>query len=169
MNIFTFTGWSGSGKTTLISKLIRELSRRGWEVMAIKKVPDKFNLEPEGKDSRIFLEHGAQIVYLVAGKQLMKMSSIKKPEDIFETENKVMDKHDFVLIEGEISSDSYMFEIFDPEISETPKTERNLLSAIISDISISGNLKHFKRNDIADIADFMESLNKSKGRINEKL
>ena len=164
MNLFTFTGWSGSGKTTLISKLIRELSHRGWEVMAIKKVPDKFNLEPEGKDSRIFLEHGAQIVYLVAGKQLMKMSSIKKPEEIFETENKVMDKHDFVLIEGEISSDSFMFEIFDPEISETQKTENHLLSAIISDISISDKLKHFKRNDIVEIADFMESLNKSKGR-----
>ncbi len=163
MNVFTFTGWSGSGKTTLIAKLISELSRREWKVIAVKKVPDKFNLEPEGKDSHIFLEHGAKTVYLVAGRQLMKMSSINKPEDIFETESRFLDKHDFVLIEGEISSESYMFEIFDPEISENPKTDENLLSAIISDTSISGKLKHFKRNDIVDIADFMESLNKSKG------
>ena len=169
MNTFTFTGWSGSGKTTLISKLIRVLSERGWKVMAVKKVPDKYDLEPEGKDSRKFLEHGARTVCLVADRQLLKMRSIKNPEDLFELEAKEIKEHDFVLIEGKLSSESYIFEVFNSEISETPKTDKSHLSAIISDTKVFSGVKHFTRNSINDIADFMESLNKPKGRINEKL
>ena len=126
MNTFTFTGWSGSGKTTLISKLIHILSGRGWKVMAVKKVPEKYDLEPEGKDSRKFLECGARTVYLVADRQLLKMRSIENPDDLFELEAEDIKDHDFVLIEGRISSESYIFEVFNPTISKTPKTDKIL-------------------------------------------
>jgi len=169
MNTFTFTGWSGSGKTTLISKLIHELSGRGWKVMAVKKVPDKYDLEPEGKDSRKFFEYGAQTVYLVADKQLLKMRSIKNPDDLFEIEAEDIKDHDFVLIEGRISSESYIFEVLNSTISKTPKTDKSQLSAIISDIPVSGGVKNFTRDNIDEIADFMEMIIKSRRRVNEKL
>lgn len=169
MNIFCFTGWSGSGKTTLISLLIRELSKRGWKVMAIKKVPDKYHLEPEGKDSRKFLEHGAHTVYLAAKKQLLKIRTIKDPEDLFKLEEKDIKEHDFVLVEGEISEGYYVLEVFNREISEAPKTDKTLISAMISDTVEYDGIKHFKRDDIIGIANFMESIKILKRGTNEKL
>ncbi len=160
MNTFTFTGWSGSGKTILISRLIKELSGRGWKVTAVKKVPNKYHLEPEGKDSSKFLEHGAGIVYLVADRQLLKIRSINSHEDLFELEEEELKEFDFVLIEGRLSSESHIFEVVNPNISEATKTEKSQLSAIISDNPVNG-VKCFTRDSIGDIADFMELIKKS--------
>ncbi|MEN8222326.1 MAG: molybdopterin-guanine dinucleotide biosynthesis protein B [Acidobacteriota bacterium] len=161
MNIFTFTGWSGSGKTTLISKLINELSRRGWKVMGVKKVPEKFHLEPEGKDSRKFMEHGAKTVYLVAERQLMKMSSIVHPEDFFKLARKDVEEHDFVLIEGLTNKDDFIFEVYNPEISKNLKTDKNILNAVISKDQDFKDIKWFNRDDIENLANHLEILKNS--------
>lgn len=161
MNIFSFNGWSGAGKTTLITKLITELSNRGWKVMGVKKVPEKFHLEPEGKDSRKFLEHGADTVYLVAGKQLMKMRSIDKPEDFFIFANEDLEEHDFVIIEGLSTEGAFIFEVYNPEISKDLKTEKNILNAVISEYQVFDEIRYFNRDDIKNIANYMEEIKKS--------
>ena len=161
MNIFSFNGWSGTGKTTLITKLITELSSRGWKVMGVKKVPEKFHLEPEGKDSRRFLEHGADTVYLVSGKQLMKMKTIDKPEDFFILAREDQEEHDFVLIEGLSTEEAIIFEVYDPGISEDLKTDKNVLNAVISEYQVFDDLKYFKRDDIKNIANYLEVIRKS--------
>ncbi len=161
MNIFSFNGWSGTGKTTLITKLITELSSRGWKVMGVKKVPEKFHLEPEGKDSRRFLEHGADTVYLVAERQLMKMRSINKPEDFFILAHDDRKEHDFVLIEGLSTEGSFIFEVYNPEISDTLKTEKKNLNAVISECQVFNDIKYFNRDDIKSLADHLEILKRS--------
>ena len=161
MNIFSFNGWSGTGKTTLIAKLITELSSRGWKVMGVKKVPEKFHLEPEGKDSRRFLEHGADTVYLVAERQLMKMRSISKPEDYFIFAHEDQEEHDFVLIEGLSTRGAFIFEVYNPEILKDLKTEKDILNAVISEYQVFDDIKYFNRDDIGNIANHLEVLKKS--------
>jgi len=160
MKIFSFVGWSGSGKTTLISNLINELVKRGLKVLAVKKVPKRFHLEPEGKDSRKFLDSGAKTVYLVAEKQLMKMQSIHCPDDFFKIADDDFKDHDCVLIEGLTTRNAYAFEVFNPEVSNILKSDIKSLSAIISDKNVFKNIKHFKRNDIIKIADYIVDLQK---------
>ena len=161
MNIFSFNGWSGTWKTTLITKLITELSSRGWKVMGVKKVPEKFHLEPEGKDSRRFLEHGAETVYLVAEKQLMKMRSIDKPEDFFILAREDRDEHDFVLIEGLSIEGAFIFEVYNPGVSKDLKTDKDILNAVISEYQVFDDIKYFNRDDIKSIADYLEVIKKS--------
>lgn len=161
MKIFSFNGWSGSGKTTLITRLIGELSSRGWKIMAVKKAAEKYHLEPEGKDSRKFLEHGAETVYLVAKKQLMKMRSIEEPEDFFNIAGNDLKEHDFILIEGLAADDSYIFEVFDPDISDDLKTDRKILSAVISKFQVFDDITYLNRDDIRGIADHLEVLKRA--------
>lgn len=52
-------GRKNTGKTTLITKLIREFSRRGVPVAAVKHDGHRFDEEPEGTDSRRHREAGA--------------------------------------------------------------------------------------------------------------
>lgn len=161
MKIFSFQGWSGSGKTTLITRLIRELSIRGWRVMAVKKAAEKYHLEPEGKDSRRFLEHGAGTVYLVAKKQIMKMKAIDKPEDLFKIAENDFKEHDFILIEGLAADNSYIFEVYDPGQSDELKTDTKILSAVISEFQVFDDMTYLNRDDITGIADYLEKLKKS--------
>ncbi len=161
MNIFSFNGWSGTGKTTLITKLITELSSRGWKVMGVKKVPEKFHLEPEGKDSRRFLEHGADTVYLVAEKHLMRTRPIVNPEDFFKLAEKDLKEHDFILIEGLSNEGAFIFEVHNPGISKDLKTEKNILTAVISEYKVFNDITYFNRDDIKNIADYLEVLKNS--------
>ncbi len=160
MKFFSFIGWSKSGKTTLISSLIKELSGRGFNVLAVKKIPDRFHVEPEGKDSRKFLDSGAETVYLIAEKQLMKMRQITDPKDFSKIADNDFKDHDFILIEGLTVNGSHIFEVFDPEISNKLKSNIRSLSAIISDKNVFKNIKHFKRDDIIKIADYIVDLQK---------
>ncbi len=161
MNIFSFSGWSGTGKTTLISKLTRELSNRGWKVMAVKKVPDKYHLEPEGKDSRRFLEHGAETVYLVAKKEIMRMELTDGTKDLLEFARQDLQEHDFILLEGLATGKAYNFEVFDPDISDKLKSDKKNLSAIISEHRVFNDIKFFNRNDISGLADHLELIKRS--------
>jgi len=158
MNIFTFTGWSGTGKTTLISLLIRDLSGRGWRVTAVKKAPEKFHLEPEGKDSRRYMDSGAHCALLVTENQFMKMKPLETPGDILMMEKEEIRQSDFVLVEGKITDHSYFIEVFDPDISDSPKTEAEKLSAVISDVPCFHETRHFRRDQVGEIADFLETL-----------
>lgn len=158
MHIFTFTGWSGTGKTTLISALIRELSERGWNITAVKKAPEKIHLEPEGKDSRHFLDSGAQSSILVTKNRFMKMKPMESPGEILMMEEEELLRSDFVLMEGKITENAHFIEVFDPDISDSPKTRPEQLSAVISDDSHFHGVPHFNRNRISEIADFLEIL-----------
>ena len=164
MRIFTFTGWSGTGKTTLISGLIRELTKRGLNVAAVKKVPEKHHLEPEGKDSGKFIESGAGTVYLVAERQLMKLTPITGPGDLLQTAGRELDAYDMILTEGFITDQSYIFELYDPQISKSMKTGRDRIDVLISDLNPLEGKPSFGRDEIVRIADHMETVFQPAGR-----
>lgn len=62
--VIGFYGFSGTGKTSLIREEIRRLSRKGLTVGVIKITDHEAEIEPEGKDTRVFREAGAVVSVL---------------------------------------------------------------------------------------------------------
>ena len=100
MNIFAFVGHSGTGKTRLLSQLIPELKSRGNTVAVVKRTAHGFTLGPEGKDSRQYLDAGADCVSLVSQDQLavLMRNTDKIPFNIMASE--YLNGYDIILIEG---------------------------------------------------------------------
>lgn len=61
------TGWKNSGKTTLVTKIIAELTRRGYQVSSVKHAHHAFDVDHEGTDSFRHRQAGAIEVALVSG------------------------------------------------------------------------------------------------------
>ena len=57
--LFGVVGWKNSGKTTLMTRLIGELTRRGYAISVIKHAHEKFEIDQPGRDSFRMREAGA--------------------------------------------------------------------------------------------------------------
>jgi len=79
--ILCIVGPSGSGKTLLLEALVRELSRQGWRVGAVKHAPHGFSLDVPGKDSWRLREAGAARV-AVAGPDGVAIWGGGAPDDL---------------------------------------------------------------------------------------
>jgi molybdopterin-guanine dinucleotide biosynthesis protein B len=61
MKAFTVIGFSNSGKTETIAAIIKEITKRGYTVNAVKSVHiDGFTIETTGKDSWRYYQAGAK-------------------------------------------------------------------------------------------------------------
>lgn len=80
LKIFAFVGHSNTGKTRLIKHLVPELKRRGYSVAVIKHCAYGFSFDPEGKDSRLFMEAGSDGVAMVSP-DLAVVSDVKVAVD----------------------------------------------------------------------------------------
>ena len=61
-----------------------------------------------------------------------------------------------------------LIEVFDPDVSVSPKTGTEKLAAVVSDTAHLSGIRHFRRDQTGEIADFLETLAK-KERKHEKL
>lgn len=75
------TGWKNSGKTTLVTKIVAELTRRGYTVSTVKHAHHAFDVDHEGTDSFRHREAGAIEVALVSGKRWALMHENRDDED----------------------------------------------------------------------------------------
>lgn len=158
MKLISFVGWSGSGKTTLISGLIRELTDRGLKIAAIKHAPEKFYLEPESKDSFVYLKSGALESFLVGSGEIINSMLIDKNYDIFDSFREKFDRYDMILIEGIIYKGYPVFEVFNSKQNLKLKTPSGRITAIIGDIEIHKGIKFFQRENIGEISDYIEKI-----------
>jgi molybdopterin-guanine dinucleotide biosynthesis adapter protein len=99
--LFGIVGWKNSGKTTLTSRLIAELTRRGYKVAAVKHAHHGFDVDQPGRDSYTFREAGAREVAVVSGKRVAVMHELRdEPEPPLEDVLKRLGGSDLILIEG---------------------------------------------------------------------
>ena len=159
MKIFSFTGWSRSGKTTLITKIIEKLKQKKKTVVAIKNIPNKYNLEPESKDSFKFLNAGSDEVFLVAKKEILNIKKINHKDDVFEILKSTFNNYDIVLLEGLHRENIPVIEVFDSTREKGTKFPINRLSAIVSDQKITQEIPCFDFKDIDGIIKFIEDYN----------
>jgi len=162
MKVFTIAGWSGCGKTTLISRLIKQLKANNNKVIAVKKVPHKFYLEPESTDSFKFLEAGADEACLAASHQLMSTKLIddkSKTIDILKTR---YPDCDYLLLEGLRDDSIPLIEVFDSSIHGELKFPPLSLAAIVADKPLNidcPGIPYFHRDNIMEITTFLEDYN----------
>lgn len=97
--VFAISGFSNSGKTTLITSIVKELCKRGIEVITIKSTQEDAR-PTEGTDTSKHLEAGAKISVLLGPSSTM--TAFDRRLDLSEISSHF--EADFILIEGLKSS-----------------------------------------------------------------
>ncbi len=99
--VFGVVGWKNSGKTTLMSRLIRELSHRGYAVSVIKHAHVNFDVDHPGRDSFKMREAGACQVILSSPRRFALMRELgDAPEMTLENLLQSAGSCDVILVEG---------------------------------------------------------------------
>ena len=79
--VFGVTGWKNSGKTTLVSRLVAEITARGYSVSTVKHAHHNFDIDQKGRDSYAHREAGAHEVALVSGRRWALMHELRGEEE----------------------------------------------------------------------------------------
>ena len=101
MQVIAVVGSKKSGKTTTIENLIRELTKKGYKVAAIKHVsePD-FTIDTAGKDTWKFAKAGAKTTISIAANEIATIEKVPIESLSLETLLKKCTGNDVVFIEG---------------------------------------------------------------------
>ncbi|MCX6554344.1 MAG: molybdopterin-guanine dinucleotide biosynthesis protein B [Candidatus Aminicenantes bacterium] len=156
MKIFSIAGWSGSGKTLLITRLIKSFKVRQRRVIAVKNAPEAYALQPEAKDTAQFLRAGADEVFLVAQKELLRMTPLNDPRELLQDLEARLQADDIVLLEGLYQTGIPVIEIKDPKGEKTLKFPQAELVALVSNEKCAPGLPCFHPDQIVEITAFME-------------
>jgi molybdopterin-guanine dinucleotide biosynthesis protein B len=97
MKIVSVAGTKKTGKTTLVTRLIRELVKRGFRVGTIKNTHSKLDIE--GKDTWKHREAGAQMVVGVGEETVFIIDETLELDDIIR-KMECLRELDFLVIEG---------------------------------------------------------------------
>ncbi len=94
-------GGKKTGKTTTIENLIRELTKRGYKVSAIKHIPEPdFTIDTQGKDTWRFAEAGAKTIIAISPNETATIEKGATEKVPLEALLKKCGNSDIVLIEG---------------------------------------------------------------------
>jgi molybdopterin-guanine dinucleotide biosynthesis protein MobB len=70
VKIIAVLGSKNSGKTATIEALVKELTERGHQIVAVKHIPKKdFTMDSPGKDTWRFAQAGAQTIIAISEKE----------------------------------------------------------------------------------------------------
>jgi molybdopterin-guanine dinucleotide biosynthesis protein B len=101
MQAIAVVGTKKSGKTTTIENLIRELTKRGYNVAAIKHIPERdFTIDTPGKDTWRYAQAGAKTVISVAANEVATIEKVATGKVPLEKLLKKTRGNHIVLIEG---------------------------------------------------------------------
>jgi molybdopterin-guanine dinucleotide biosynthesis protein B len=156
MKIFSIAGWSGSGKTLLITRLIKSLKARQRRVVAVKNAPDAYALQPEAKDTAQFLRAGADEVFLVAQKELLRMTMISDPRELLQDLEARLRADDVVLLEGLYPPGVPVIEIRAAHRKKGSKFPSSALAAVVSAEQGPAAPPRFHPDQIDEITAFVE-------------
>lgn len=143
----------------MITRLIKHFKLKNKKVIVVKSAPHKYYVEPETTDTFKFLEAGADEVCLAAAKEMMTMRSITGKQEVFEILETQYANCDILLLEGLRKDDIPLIEVFDSTQNKDLKSPIEALIAVVSDKQVTSTIPNFNRNDIAEIARFMEDYN----------
>ena len=142
---------SGTGKTTFIEKVTKKLTAEGFKIGVIKSDSHGFNVDIEGKDSKIFQNAGAKSVAVVAPTGFFLIQKTDERESFLKIAEK-FDDVDLILTEsrthgifpvlslwrgfGEVIQNENVAAIF----SITPEKSSDIFQADLNDIETATGL-----------------------------
>ena len=158
MKIFSIVGWSGSGKTRLIQELILNFKRKKLTIMAVKSAPEKYDLQPAGKDTQVYLASGCDEVCLLGSSEILRMQHVDNQQAGLALIQPLFSSFDLVLLEGISQLDVPLLEVFDSNRVPGLKFAGRQLTAHIGDKPLLDEVPYFERDDVEGIAVFLEGL-----------
>ena len=152
-------GRSHSGKTTLIEGLIRHFKQKGRKISIIKHMKHDFQIDYRGKDSYRYREAGADSAVITNDRIYALISNDEKTASPLTLADRYLDDSDIIIIEGNKDTVSSKIEVIG-DSKEPPLFESKVkdIIAIVSDKRVNTELPCFKRDEIKNIADFIEGM-----------
>ena len=99
MRIISIVGLKNTGKTSLTSKIIKELTNRGFQVASIKHSHHQMEMDHEGTDTYKQMESGSDFVVGIGGRTYFNINERMDLERLLFL-IKLIKNPDFVVIEG---------------------------------------------------------------------
>jgi molybdenum cofactor guanylyltransferase/molybdopterin-guanine dinucleotide biosynthesis protein MobB len=94
-------GWKNSGKTTLVTRLITELTARGFRIASVKHAHHNFRIDDAETDSARHRSAGARQVAIVSARRWALVHELEEdPEPPLEATIARLDPCDLVIVEG---------------------------------------------------------------------
>jgi molybdopterin-guanine dinucleotide biosynthesis protein B len=157
-SIIAISGIKNSGKTTLITKIIPELTRRGYKVCTIKHDGHDFSIGDEDTDTFKHLDSGSQGTAIFSKRKFMVINNKKTDERYIKEYFK---DADLIILEGLKNSSYPKIEVMRQGISQKSFTDPKTLIAVVSDFSANiEGVPSYGFDDIEDICDLIEEVNK---------
>lgn len=153
--IISVVGRSNSGKTTYLEKLIAELKSQGIRVAVIKHHHDDFDIDKPGKDTWRHAQAGAETVCLVSPH---KMAMIRKTDQELPLDQVAgfIENVDIIFTEGYKQESKPKIEIYRQASGNEPLGVKPELLAVVSDTALYENVPHFRLDEPAAMAGFLE-------------
>lgn len=157
MKLYGIVGWKNSGKTGLMSRLVSEITGRGFTVSTIKHAHHSFDVDHPGKDSYRHRAAGAQEVLLASRNRWALMRELHNEDEPALAQHLAkLAPVDLVLIEGYKREDHAKIEAFraetgNPLIAVNDTTIR----AVASDTTLDLDRPVFDLDDTTAVADFI--------------
>jgi molybdopterin-guanine dinucleotide biosynthesis protein B len=157
--VFGIAGWKNSGKTTLASRLVSELTRRGYAVTAVKHAHESFDIDHPGRDSYRLREAGARRVIVSSPKRWALIHELgDSPEMSFKDIASEAGTCDLILVEG------FKHESFPKiELRRDGSASRQPLTGVLEIVAVASDrpgeetesLPIFHLDDTRGISDFI--------------
>ena len=157
--LFGVTGWKNSGKTTLVTRLIAELTGRGYRVNSIKHAHHAFDIDVPGTDSFRHREAGATEVAIVSGTRWALMHELRDDDEPPMSEIAArLSPADLIMVEGYKRESHPKIECRrkDTLKGEALSVTDPMIVAVAADFPAdTGALPLFALDDVVAIADFI--------------
>ena len=161
--VFGVTGWKNSGKTTLVTRLIAELTKRGFKVSSIKHAHHKCDIDKPGTDSYRHREAGAGEVALVAAgvRWAVMHECTTEEEPLLDDILPMLSPCDLVLVEGYKTEPFPKIEVrrADAKHTDPLSPQDNMIVALASDmpdvLTPTEGLRVFDLDDVSSMTDFL--------------
>lgn len=158
--VFGVTGWKNNGKTTLVTRIVKELTTRGYKIATVKHAHHDFDIDHEDTDSWRHRKAGAQEVAVVSSRRFAIIHENEQEEEVsLASILERLSPCDMVLVEGykRDSHDKIEVRRTGGKIGEPLFKSDPHIVAIASDTSVDEtNLPVFNLDDISTITDFIE-------------
>jgi molybdopterin-guanine dinucleotide biosynthesis protein B len=157
--VLAIVGWKNSGKTTLATKLVAELTRRGFRVASVKHAHHDADVDHEGTDTFRLRAAGAREVALVTARRWAIIHELgDDPEPTLAETLARLSPADIVIVEGYKREPIPKIEVRRREAKQTDPMapdDPNVV-AIAADYAVDGaGRRTFTLDEIAGIADFV--------------
>ena len=154
--LIAIVGKSGSGKTVIMEKLIAEFKARSYRVGAIKHAHETVELDAPGKDSWRYSQAGSDAAVVCSPSRITIFKRFDREPSLEETALLLGDGYDIILAEGFKKSRPPKIEVCPAGIVSEMVCGEAELAAVISDAALPLKIPRFGREQVKEIADFIE-------------